>query len=121
MKRNPRRRNSLDRSFASGLNDASVSDQPLDVPVIECGDRRDVEAEERTSEPIALSEDGEPGRPNLEKHVHVMGGADIIRQALAGGYVNELTIIIAPVVLGGGKRLFEGFTRGDLGRALLGS
>jgi dihydrofolate reductase len=46
-----------------------------------------------------------------EKHVHVMGGADIIRQALAGGYVNELTIIIAPVVLGGGKRLFEGFTQ----------
>ncbi len=46
-----------------------------------------------------------------EKHVHVMGGADTIRQALAGGYVNELTIIIAPVVLGGGKRLFEGFTQ----------
>jgi dihydrofolate reductase len=46
-----------------------------------------------------------------EKHVHVMGGADTIRQALAGGYVDELTIIIAPVVLGGGKRLFEGFTK----------
>jgi dihydrofolate reductase len=25
--------------------------------------------------------------------------------------VDELTIIIAPVVLGGGKRLFEGFTQ----------
>jgi len=46
-----------------------------------------------------------------DKEVHVMGGADIIRQALAGGYVDELTIIIAPVVLGGGKRLFEGFTQ----------
>jgi dihydrofolate reductase len=46
-----------------------------------------------------------------EKHVHVMGGADIIRQALAGGYVDELTIIVAPVVLGGGKHLFEGFTQ----------
>jgi dihydrofolate reductase len=46
-----------------------------------------------------------------EKHVHVMGGADVIRQALAGGYVDELTIIIAPVVLGGGKRLFDGFTK----------
>jgi dihydrofolate reductase len=40
-----------------------------------------------------------------------MGGADVIRQALAGGYVDELTIIIAPVVLGGGKRLFDGFTK----------
>ncbi len=46
-----------------------------------------------------------------EKDVHVMGGADVIRQALEAGLVDELTIIIAPVVLGGGKRLFEGFTR----------
>jgi len=38
-----------------------------------------------------------------------MGGADVIRQALASGQVEELTITIAPVVLGGGKRLFEGF------------
>jgi dihydrofolate reductase len=43
------------------------------------------------------------------KRVSLMGGADIIRQALAGVYVDELTIIVAPVVLGGGKRLFEGF------------
>lgn len=42
------------------------------------------------------------------KDVHVMGGADIIRQALAAGLVDELTVIIAPVVLGAGKRLFEG-------------
>ena len=39
-----------------------------------------------------------------------MGGAQIIRQALAAGLVDELTIIVAPVVLEGGKRLFEGFT-----------
>jgi dihydrofolate reductase len=44
-----------------------------------------------------------------EKQVHVMGGADIIRQALAAGLVEELTIIIAPVTLGAGKRLFDGF------------
>jgi dihydrofolate reductase len=44
------------------------------------------------------------------KDVHVMGGADVIRQALGAGLVDELTIIVAPVVLGGGKRLFEGFT-----------
>ena len=44
-----------------------------------------------------------------DKDVNVMGGADVIRQALAAGLVDELTIIVAPVVLGGGKRLFDGF------------
>jgi dihydrofolate reductase len=46
-----------------------------------------------------------------DKNVHVMGGADVIRQALELDLVDELTIIVAPVVLGGGKRLFEGFTK----------
>jgi dihydrofolate reductase len=45
------------------------------------------------------------------KDVHVMGGADVIRQALDAGLVDELTIIVAPVILGGGKRLFDGFDR----------
>jgi dihydrofolate reductase len=42
-----------------------------------------------------------------DKDVFVIGGADVIRQALRAGYVEELTITIAPVVLGGGKRLFH--------------
>jgi dihydrofolate reductase len=46
-----------------------------------------------------------------DRDVHVMGGADVIRQALAAGLVDELTIIVAPVILGAGKRLFEGFTQ----------
>ena len=33
----------------------------------------------------------------------------VIRQALRAGHVEELSISIAPVVLGAGKRLFEGF------------
>ena len=45
-----------------------------------------------------------------DKDVNVMGGADVIHQALEAGLVDELSIIVAPVVLGGGKRLFEGFT-----------
>jgi dihydrofolate reductase len=44
-----------------------------------------------------------------DKDVGIMGGADTIRQALQAGYVDELAISISPVVLGGGKRLFEGF------------
>jgi dihydrofolate reductase len=43
------------------------------------------------------------------KGAGIRGGADPIRQALAGGHVDELVVTIAPVVLGGGKRLFEGF------------
>jgi dihydrofolate reductase len=45
-----------------------------------------------------------------DKQVHVMGGGQIIRQALSDGLVDELTIIVAPVVLGAGKRLFDGFS-----------
>ena len=43
------------------------------------------------------------------KDVGIGGGADVIRQALRAGQVEELSICIAPVVLGGGKRLFEDF------------
>jgi dihydrofolate reductase len=43
------------------------------------------------------------------KDVFVMGGADVIRQALRAGHVDELSISIAPVVLGSGKRLFDDF------------
>jgi dihydrofolate reductase len=44
-----------------------------------------------------------------DKDVFVMGGADVVRQALRAGHVDELSISIAPVVLGDGKHLFEGF------------
>jgi dihydrofolate reductase len=43
--------------------------------------------------------------------VAIGGGADVIRQTLAAGRVDELVISTAPVVLGGGKRLFDGFHR----------
>jgi dihydrofolate reductase len=41
--------------------------------------------------------------------VAIGGGADVIRQALAEGRVDELAISTAPVILGAGKRLFDGF------------
>jgi len=44
-----------------------------------------------------------------ERDVSLMGGADVIRQGLEAGLVDELTVIVAPVVLGAGKGLFEGF------------
>jgi dihydrofolate reductase len=48
------------------------------------------------------------------KNVIVMGGADLLRQYLAAGVVDELTLTIAPVLLGAGKRLFDGISRTDI-------
>jgi dihydrofolate reductase len=45
-----------------------------------------------------------------DQDVAIGGGADVIRQGLATGLVDELALIVAPVVLGGGKALFDGFT-----------
>jgi dihydrofolate reductase len=46
-----------------------------------------------------------------DRDVSIGGGADVIRQALAGDRVDELVISTAPVILGAGKRLFDGFDR----------
>ncbi len=43
------------------------------------------------------------------KDIAISGGGDVIRQALAAGYVDVLAISTAPVILGRGKRLFDGF------------
>jgi dihydrofolate reductase len=42
-------------------------------------------------------------------NVAIAGGADVIRQGLSAGYVDVLEISTAPVILGRGKRLFDGF------------
>lgn len=44
-----------------------------------------------------------------DRDVSLMGGGETIRQGLRGGQVDELTIILAPITLGAGKRLFDGF------------
>jgi dihydrofolate reductase len=43
-----------------------------------------------------------------EKDISIGGGADVGRQYLAAGLVDELQLNVAPVLLGGGTRLFEG-------------
>ena len=40
--------------------------------------------------------------------VDIAGGASTVRQALAAGVVDELTLDIAPVLLGSGERIFDG-------------
>jgi dihydrofolate reductase len=41
------------------------------------------------------------------KDVSLGGGADACRQYLAAGLVDEMTLNVAPVILGAGERLFE--------------
>jgi dihydrofolate reductase len=41
-----------------------------------------------------------------ERDVAVAGGADVVQQALAAGLVDEIQVHVAPVLLGGGTRLF---------------
>ncbi|UUY02407.1 dihydrofolate reductase family protein [Svornostia abyssi] len=43
-----------------------------------------------------------------EHGVDIAGGASTVRQALAAGVVDELTLDIAPVLLAAGERIFDG-------------
>jgi dihydrofolate reductase len=42
------------------------------------------------------------------REIAVAGGASTVRQALAAGALDQLTLDIAPVLLGRGERLFDG-------------
>jgi dihydrofolate reductase len=43
--------------------------------------------------------------------VTVVGGADLVRQLLSAGLVDELRIDVLPVLLGAGRRLVDGLSR----------
>jgi dihydrofolate reductase len=43
-----------------------------------------------------------------ELGVDIAGGASTVQQALEAGVIDELTLDVAPVLLGSGERLFEG-------------
>jgi dihydrofolate reductase len=71
-------------------------------------------------EPLVLSEttftfvtDGiesaiqQAGAAAGDKNVAVAGGANVIQQAIRGGLLEELTLHVVPVLLGGGVRLLE--------------
>jgi dihydrofolate reductase len=55
-----------------------------------------------------------------DKAVHVAGGAEAIQQGLAAGLIEELEVHLAPVLLHGGRPLFEqvGDTRLELVRTV---
>ena len=49
------------------------------------------------------------------KDVRIGGGPHTIRQYLRAGLIDELHLVIAPILLGGGERLFEGVAMRALG------
>jgi dihydrofolate reductase len=49
-----------------------------------------------------------------DKHVSIMGGADLGRQYLAAGLVDEISIHLAPVLFGTGTRMFEDLHKGHV-------
>jgi dihydrofolate reductase len=52
-----------------------------------------------------------------DKGVDIAGGASTVRQALIAGVVDELTLDIAPVLLGSGERIFDGVESFDFAPA----
>ncbi|MER7362913.1 dihydrofolate reductase family protein [Nonomuraea wenchangensis] len=49
------------------------------------------------------------------KNVAVMGGADLGRQFMRAGLVDQIGIHLVPVLFGGGQRLFDRGVRPDAG------
>jgi dihydrofolate reductase len=49
-----------------------------------------------------------------DKQVHVSGGGSIVQQALSARLVDELQLHIAPLLLGGGTRLFDDARNSEL-------
>jgi dihydrofolate reductase len=45
-----------------------------------------------------------------DKGIDIAGGASTVRQALAAGVIDELTLDVAPLLLGSGERIFDGET-----------
>jgi dihydrofolate reductase len=43
-----------------------------------------------------------------EKDIILAGGASCLRQYLAAGHVDEFVLSVAPLILGGGERIFDG-------------
>ena len=51
--------------------------------------------------------------------MYIGGGADVARQALRAGVVDEVLLHVVPVLLGAGKSLFEGLEAGQIGLEVL--
>jgi dihydrofolate reductase len=79
-----------------------LTHRTAEAPAAETGFRFVADLDQALDQAAGAAGDGD---------VAVGGGADVIRQALAARRVDELVISTAPVILGAGKRLFDGFDR----------
>ncbi len=79
-----------------------LTHRTADQPAAGSGFRFVADLDAALAQAAAAAGDGDIG---------IGGGAGVIRQALAAGKVDELAISTAPVILGAGKRLFDGFDR----------
>jgi dihydrofolate reductase len=48
-----------------------------------------------------------------DRDISIAGGASCARQAIQAGIVDEIDLQVAPVILGSGERLFDGFPAGS--------
>jgi len=53
-------------------------------------------------------------RQATDTNLVIMGSGELIGDLAAAGVIDEYLLMIAPLVLGSGRRLFDGATRGDL-------
>jgi dihydrofolate reductase len=53
------------------------------------------------------------------KDVAIVGGASTVQQYLRAGLVDELSVHVAPILLGGGERLFDNLGGGPVGLELV--
>jgi len=84
---------------------------PWDVPVFVVTHRPEEEPDTGQFTFVGgFDEAIERARDRGGKDVAIGGGADVIRQGLAAGLIDELATFVAPVILGGGKALFDGFS-----------
>jgi dihydrofolate reductase len=79
-----------------------LTHRTADQPAAETGFRFVADLDAALTQAAEAAGDGDVG---------LGGGADLIRQALAAEKVDELVISTAPVILGAGKRLFDGFDK----------
>ena len=82
-----------------------LTHHPRDV--LELGETRFEFVTEGIESALERARDAAPG-----EDIQISGGANVAQQFLAAGLIDEMQIHIAPVLLGGGTRLFDGDPNG---------
>jgi dihydrofolate reductase len=108
------------RTYDLGEEVAGFADTPYRVPHFVLSHGAPAEVDEG-SLPFTFVSDGlesaiEQARAVAgEGNVVIGGGADVARQGMEAGLVDEIAIHLVPVLLGGGVRLFERLDTGRIG------